>query len=150
LHYPEHAVVPNADIKVRPVLIASGERVIADTLAVILSQQGYAAVTAYGGLDAVDKARQQRPWFALVDLIMRDMNGIDAGIRIIREEPDCQVLLCSAQGDITDLSEYGKQQGYEFEIVPAPMHPQNLLEKLRTAAIARGIRTEPTDLGVED
>ena len=62
------------------VLVVDDERVIADTLAIILNQNGFEASAVYTGTAAVDRARDTRPDLIISDVIMPDMNGIDAAI----------------------------------------------------------------------
>ena len=64
------------------VLVADDERVIADTLAIILNQSGFEATAVYNGEKAVETARTLRPDMLISDVIMTDMNGIDAAITI--------------------------------------------------------------------
>jgi len=58
------------------VLVADDERVIADTLAIILNQSGFEATAVYNGEKAVETARTLRPDMVISDVIMTDMNGI--------------------------------------------------------------------------
>ena len=62
----EVAVFNAARLKV---LIADDEPIIADTLAMILEQDGYQAEAVYGGRQAVEKARRWTP-----DLFLSDVN----------------------------------------------------------------------------
>ena len=65
------------------------------------------------------------------DVIMPDMNGIEAAIHIRKFLPSCKVLLFSGQAATADLLESARSQGHEFEILAKPVHPQDLLAKLR-------------------
>ena len=65
------------------------------------------------------------------DVIMADLNGIDAAIRIRELLPKIKILLFSGQAATADLLEKARAQGYEFEILAKPVHPQDLLTKLR-------------------
>jgi CheY-like chemotaxis protein len=114
------------------VLVADDERVIADTLAIILNQHGYDASAVYTGTAAVERARSVRPDLVISDVIMPDMNGIDAAIKIRAMLPGCKILLFSGQAATADLLESARQQGHEFEILAKPVHPQDLLAKLRS------------------
>ena len=114
------------------VLVVDDERVIADTLAIILNQQGYNASAVYSGTQAVDIARQERPDLIISDVIMPDMNGIEAAIQIRSFLPGCKILLFSGQAATADLLENARAQGHEFEILAKPVHPQDLLAKLRS------------------
>jgi CheY-like chemotaxis protein len=113
------------------VLVVDDERVIADTLAIILNQHGYDASAVYTGTDAVERARAVQPDLIISDVIMPDMNGIEAAISIRTFLPDCKILLFSGQAATADLLEVARSQGHEFEILAKPVHPQDLLAKLR-------------------
>jgi CheY-like chemotaxis protein len=67
------------------------------------------------------------------DVIMADLNGIDAAIRIRSLLPTIKILLFSGQAATADLLEKARAQGYEFEILAKPVHPQDLLNRLRQA-----------------
>lgn len=114
------------------VLVVDDERVIADTLATILNQNGFEASAVYTGAEAVARARTSRPDLVISDVIMQDMNGIEAAIRIRQTLPGCKILLFSGQAATADLLEKARAQGHEFEILAKPVHPQDLLAKLRT------------------
>lgn len=113
------------------VLVVDDERVIADTLAIILNQSGFDASAVYTGTDAVETARSHKPDLIISDVIMPDMNGIEAAIRIREILPGCKILLFSGQAATADLLEKARLDGHEFEILAKPVHPQDLLAKLR-------------------
>ena len=62
------------------VLVVDDERVIADTLAIILNQNGFDASAVYTGTAAVDRARDTRPDLIISDVIMPDMNGLSFSV----------------------------------------------------------------------
>jgi CheY-like chemotaxis protein len=113
------------------VLVADDERVIADTLTIILNQHGFDAQAVYSGEKAVEVAGTMRPNMLICDVIMQDMNGIDAAIHIRELLPDCKILLFSGQAATADLLERARTQGHNFEILAKPVHPQDLLARLR-------------------
>ena len=122
---------PNEIRLKRKILVVDDEHRIADTLAVILNQSGFDASAAYTGTQAVDRARETRPDLVITDVIMPDMNGIEAAIQIRAMLPACKILLFSGQAATADLLERARLQGHEFEILAKPVHPQDLLSKLR-------------------
>jgi CheY-like chemotaxis protein len=113
------------------VLVVDDERVIADTLAMILNQSGFQAQAIYSGEGAVELASTFEPDMLISDVIMADLNGIDAAIRIRELLPKIKILLFSGQAATADLLDNARKQGYEFEILAKPVHPQDLLNKLR-------------------
>lgn len=121
---PENAAKPK-------VLVADDERVIADTLAIILNQSGFDATAVYSGEKAVETAQTLRPDMLISDVIMTDLNGIDAAIKIREMLPKCKILLFSGQAATADLLDRAQGQGHQFEILAKPVHPQDLLAKLR-------------------
>jgi len=113
------------------VLVADDERVIADTLAMILNQSGFEARAVYSGERALELATSFVPDMLISDVIMADLNGIDAAIQMRALVPKIKILLFSGQAATADLLEKARAQGYEFEILAKPVHPQDLLNKLR-------------------
>jgi CheY-like chemotaxis protein len=121
---PENSAKPR-------VLVVDDERVIADTLAMILNQSGFDARAVYSGEKAVEMAPAFKPNMLISDVIMADLNGIDTAIRLRALLPGIKILLFSGQAATADLLEKARTQGYEFEILAKPVHPQDLLNKLR-------------------
>jgi len=121
---PENAHKPR-------VLVADDERVIADTLAMILNQNGFQTRVAYTGEKALELASDFEPEMLISDVIMAGLNGIDAAIKIREILPSIKILLFSGQAATADLLEKARAQGYEFEILAKPVHPQDLLARLR-------------------
>jgi len=113
------------------VLVADDEPVIADTLAMILNQSGFEARAVYSGERALELAATFAPEMLISDVIMGGLNGIDAAIRIQALLPGIKILLFSGQAATADLLEKARARGYEFEILAKPVHPQDLLKKLR-------------------
>jgi CheY-like chemotaxis protein len=114
------------------VLVADDERVIADTLAMILNQSGFEARAVYSSEKALEIVPTFKPDMLISDVIMGELNGIDAAIQIRELLPNIKILLFSGQAATADLLEKARAQGYEFEILAKPVHPQDLLNKLRS------------------
>jgi CheY-like chemotaxis protein len=114
------------------VLVADDERVIADTLAMILNQSGFEARAVYSSEKALEVVPEFKPNMLISDVIMGELNGIDAAIQIRQLLPTIKVLLFSGQAATADLLEKARAQGYEFEILAKPVHPQDLLTRLRS------------------
>jgi CheY-like chemotaxis protein len=115
----------------RKILVVDDERVIADTLAMILNQSGFDARAVYSGEKALEMAPTFEPDMLISDVIMADLNGIDAAIRIRSLLPSIKILLFSGQAATADLLEKARKEGYEFDILAKPVHPQDLLARLQ-------------------
>jgi CheY-like chemotaxis protein len=59
------------------------------------------------------------------------MNGIEAAIEIRKFLPNCKILLFSGQAATADLLEKARAKGHEFEILAKPVHPQDLLARIK-------------------
>jgi CheY-like chemotaxis protein len=105
------------------VLVADDEQVIANTLAIILNQAGFEARAVYSGEKAIDALDTFHPDMLISDVIMTGMTGIEAAIQTRARLPQCKILLFSGQAATADL--------LEFEILAKPVHPTDLLAKLR-------------------
>ena len=122
--------MPNSPAR-KKVLVVDDERVIADTLATILTQAGFDASAVYNAPDAIQHAKTHQPDLIISDVIMGEMNGIQAAIKIRAMLPKTKILLFSGQASTADLLDEARQQGHEFEILAKPVHPQDLLAKLK-------------------
>jgi CheY-like chemotaxis protein len=114
----------------RRVLIVDDEKIIANTLALILNRSGFEASAVYNGQDAIDTARQLSPDFLISDVIMEGMTGIDAAVQIAQLVPHCRIILFSGQGATADLLERANADGHHFELLVKPVHPRVLIQRL--------------------
>jgi len=116
------------------VLIVDDEEIIANTLAMILNQAGFETRAAYSGETALETARTFKPDMLITDVIMPGITGIETAIRVRAMMPMCKVLLFSGQASTAHLLEKARAQGYEFDILSKPVHPPDLLARMRAAA----------------
>ncbi|MGD0367687.1 MAG: response regulator [Acidobacteriaceae bacterium] len=123
----------NDGVRLR-VLIADDERIIADTLGLILNQNGFEAATVYSGQKAVETARHFHPNVFLGDVVMPGMSGIEAAIQICTMIPGCRILLLSGQAATSDLLRDARVRGHDFEILLKPVHPNQILDRLRASS----------------
>jgi CheY-like chemotaxis protein len=117
----------SSPIEEKRVLIVDDERLIADTLATIFSNKGYAARPVYSAEQALELISDWLPDLAVIDVQLRSMNGVDLAIRLRVEYPDCKLLLFSGQASTSDLLELAHQKGHPFEIIAKPASPDDLL-----------------------
>lgn len=113
------------------ILVVDDEKVIADTLVVILNLSGYEASAVYSGEDALETAIRLKPDIVLTDVVMGLMSGIVAGVMIRRLLPECRVILFSGQASIVPLLKRAEEKGHVFELLPKPMDPARLLAYLK-------------------
>lgn len=131
-------VIPIAEVprpfdeeKPRPlVLVVDDERVIADTLSIILSRNGFAAMPAYDGPSALEIAKVIPPDVLLTDVMMPEMTGIELAIALRKKIEDCSVLLFSGQAATHDLVAEARANGHDFVTLTKPVPPQELIERI--------------------
>lgn len=113
------------------VLVVDDDRPIADSLAFMLAHEGYETKAAYSGREAVTAAKDFRPNLLITDLVMPDISGTDAATQICKAMPDIKVIVFSGQVTGAELAERAASAGCVLDIVEKPLHPQELLSKIR-------------------
>ena len=116
--------------KKKKVLVVDDEQLIADTMTEILKRSGFHAMCAYDGQSALELAIQMNPDFVVTDVVMPHMNGVQLAIAIRDALPSAEIILLSGQAGITDIVERGRKEGYLFELIAKPVHPERLLQRL--------------------
>jgi len=67
----------------------------------------------------------------LMDVNMPGMNGIELA-KLVRDTcSNTKILLLSGQAAVSDLLRQARESGYSFELLAKPLHPDDLIEKLR-------------------
>jgi DNA-binding NtrC family response regulator len=113
------------------VLVVDDERVIADTLSIILSRSGFVVQTAYDAASALELADLIPPQLLLSDVMMGPgMDGTQLAIEMIGAYPDCKVILFSGHAATADLLERARELGHQFTLLTKPLHPADLLDHI--------------------
>jgi CheY-like chemotaxis protein len=113
------------------ILVVDDERCIADTLAEILEMSGFRVAKAYDGWEALEMVVRFRPDYLLSDVLMPRMNGVELAIAIRKMFPAARILLFSGQAGISEILLEGHREGFDFELIPKPIHPLKLIERLK-------------------
>lgn len=124
-------IAEHGDTSTVKILVADDEQMIANTLMLILNRSGFEARAVYSGEAAVEATNSFHPDVLISDVVMPGMTGIEAAILIRSRRPDCKILLFSGQATSADLLQDARVQGHSFEVIPKPVHPVDLLAKLR-------------------
>jgi CheY-like chemotaxis protein len=121
-----------SDIPSPRVLVVDDEMLIADTIVQILNRNGFIATAAYSGEQAIEIARLTCPELVLSDVLMGQVDGVEAAIQISRLCPETRIVLFSGQAATLEILSRAKDRGYTFELLPKPIHPTQLIRHLRT------------------
>ncbi|WP_418752214.1 response regulator [Frisingicoccus sp.] len=83
------------------IIIVDDDCLVSGALKTILEVNGDIQVTAVGadGREAIELYRKYRPDVLLMDIRMKEMNGLDAAGEILREFPDAKILLLTTFSD---------------------------------------------------
>ena len=112
------------------VLVVDDERVIADTLALILGRSGYSTATAYNGSSALERAATIQPQLVISDVVMPGMTGVELAIALGEVVPACKVILFSGQAATADLLREARELGHDFTTLTKPVHPTDMLRQV--------------------
>jgi DNA-binding NtrC family response regulator len=121
-------VLPMKDAPV--VLIVDDEKVIADTLSIILTHAGFITMAAYNGESALRIAYAITPDLLISDVVMPGITGVELAIMLTQSIPDLKVLLFSGQASTVDLLEKARRGGHHFTALTKPVHPTDMLKRI--------------------
>jgi CheY-like chemotaxis protein len=117
------------------ILVVDDEPSIADSVAEIVRGAGYEVRAAYNGNEAVTTATGFNPNLLLTDVLMPGMNEFELALQVKHSHPSCRLVLFSGQAATAALAQrFGQEftmRGYTFTLLPKPIHPAVLLEKLQ-------------------
>jgi len=109
------------------ILLVDDAKFMRKLLAKILEEGGYeVAGEAETGSEAIALYKKIKPDLVTMDLVMPDMSGIDAIKEIISSDPKARIVVVSAMGQQSLVSEAMSAGAKDF--VVKPFHPSVVLE----------------------
>jgi DNA-binding NtrC family response regulator len=128
-------------LETRPtVLIIDDESAIVDTLRILLKNEGFAAHVAFGGKQGIDQISAIRPDIIISDIRMPGIGGIDILNASKAQDPDCPVILMTAQASLQ--SAISAVNDGAFHYVQKPFQNDALVAIVRRAAETRQLKSE--------
>ncbi len=114
------------------ILVVDDERLLVKGIKFNLENEGYQVETAFDGRTAVDLARSNSYDLIILDLMMPEIDGLEACVKI-REFSNVPIIMLTARGEDTD-----KIIGFECGADDYVTKPFNILElKARIRAMLR-------------
>jgi len=116
------------DIKI---LLVDDEPDILEILKYNLSSQGYQVFTAKNGIDGVEKAKKKKPHLIILDVMMPEMDGIEA-CEILRNTKGLEqtiITFLTARGE-----DYSQVAGFDAgadDYITKPIKPKVLISKIK-------------------
>jgi CheY-like chemotaxis protein len=84
----------------KAILFVDDHQVLANLSCEILEMQGYRAVSAYGGEDALRKFEQDQFDVLVTDYRMEGMNGVELARKVHQKNPDIPVIVVTGYGPV--------------------------------------------------
>ena len=111
------------------ILIVDDEKDIVNALDIYLKSEGYNTIPTYNGIEAVDKVSSEEIHLVIMDIMMPQMDGITAMVKI-REISNIPVILLTAKGEDTDKI-LGLNVGAD-DYVTKPFNPIELMARVKS------------------
>jgi two-component system alkaline phosphatase synthesis response regulator PhoP len=127
------------------ILLVDDEEDILEIVGYNLSQEGYQIYTAKNGIEAVAKAKKKNPHLIILDVMMPEMDGIEA-CETIRSTPGLEntiITFLTARGE-----DYSQLAGFEAgadDYIQKPIKPKVLMSKVK--ALLRRRKDEYSEAG---
>lgn len=113
------------------ILLVDDEPDILEIVGYNLSQEGYQVVTANNGKEAVSKAKKEIPHLIIMDVMMPEMDGIEAceSIRKVPELENTIITFLTARSE-----DYSQLAGFDAgadDYISKPIKPKILVSKVK-------------------
>lgn len=113
------------------ILLVDDEQDILEIVGYNLSQEGYQVITAINGREAVAKAKKELPNLIILDVMMPEMDGIEAceNIRKIPELENTIITFLTARSE-----DYSQLAGFDAgadDYIAKPIKPKILVSKVK-------------------
>jgi two-component system chemotaxis response regulator CheY len=101
---------------------------------IVEKEEGFEVVgQAATGREAVERYRELKPDLVTMDIVMPEMDGIEATRRIVAENPRARIVMCSALGQEALVMESIAAGARDFIVKPFTAEK---VRKVLTAAVA--------------
>lgn len=115
--------------KMYSILVCDDEKDIVSALKIYLTADGYQVYEAYNGKEAVDILNKEEIHLILMDIMMPEMDGISAMVKI-RENSNVPVILLTAKSEDTDKI-LGLTVGAD-DYITKPFNPVELQARVKS------------------
>lgn len=117
------------EVKTVNILVVDDDREIVDSICIFLAGEGYKAVKAYDGLEALEALADNEIHLMILDIMMPRLDGIKTLMKL-RESRNIPVILLSAKSEDTDKI-LGLSAGAD-DYVTKPFNPSELMARVKS------------------
>ena len=125
------------DIKI---LLVDDEQDILEIVGYNLAQEGYQISTASNGKEAIQKAKKELPHLIIMDVMMPEMDGMEACENIRRIPELSQVIIAFLTARSEDYSQVAGFDAGADDYIAKPIKPKVLVSKVK--ALLRRLKEE--------
>ena len=111
------------------ILVCDDDREIVEAITIYLEKEGYSVIAVYNGKEALDTLRREQVQLIILDIMMPEMDGIEALLRL-REYSSIPVILLSAKSEDADKIN-GLNVGAD-DYITKPFNPLELLARVKS------------------
>ncbi len=111
------------------ILVCDDDREIVDAIEVYLRNEGHQVYQAHTGVEALATLQQEEIHLAIMDIMMPELDGIRATVRI-REKHNIPVIMLSAKSEDTDKI-IGLNMGAD-DYITKPFNPLELMARVKS------------------
>lgn len=127
----------------RKILTCDDEKHIVRLIQVNLERQGYEVITAFNGVECLEKVKEDRPDLIVLDVMMPEMTGFEV-LETLKKDPETEnipVIMLTARAQDSDVLR-GWQSGVECYLTK-PFNPMELIAFVkRIFSMEEGIADE--------
>ena len=127
-------------MKDEKVLLVDDEEDFISALSERLEARGIKVETAVSGIEAVDKAVEEHFDAVVLDLQMPDIDGIETMRKLLKKNPDLQIILLTGHATLDKGIEAMKLGAMDFLEKPADI--DKLMSQIKEAKVKRMLLTE--------
>jgi two-component system response regulator MtrA len=111
------------------ILVVDDDVALAEMIGIVLRGEGYEAIQAFDGAEALKKLEESKPDLILLDVMLPGLDGIEVCAKI-RETSGIPIIMLTARGDTTDVVR-GLESGADDYVVK-PFNPKELVARIKT------------------
>ena len=131
----------------RCILVVDDNRSVVRIIEVLLQREGFETLTAFDGLEGLQKAREEKPDLIILDIVMPRMDGYEV-CRLLQDDADTAsipILMLTVMGQLDDptLDDQAikthvreRMEGFEAgaaDFLSKPIKAKELLDRVRTS-----------------
>jgi two-component system, chemotaxis family, chemotaxis protein CheY len=123
------------------VMIVDDSRLARRMMRAILEEGGHTVIEAESGTRAIDQFLIDRPAVVMLDLLMRDMGGLEVLAQLRQKDPDVRVVIATA--DIQTSTRRLAEQAGACGLVEKPFAAREVLKAVEQALKQGAWHDEP-------